>query len=955
MAKSELKFDSLVNADKLRQELTALTADTDGNGADNTIRSAVLALLKEVSKNGRRQIEQWLIEDGSGTACATRLSYLQDVIIKCIYDFAVVHVFRASNLSAGERMAILAVGGYGRGTLAPGSDLDLLFLLPYKQTAFGESLVEYMLYMLWDLGYNVGHATRTIDQCLALAKQDMTIRTAVLEARYLWGEKELANELLEQFDNQVVAKTAPEFIAAKLAERDERHTKSGQSRYLVEPNVKDGKGGLRDLHTLFWIAKYFYRVHSQKELRKAQVFSATEFKKFVKVQGFLWAVRCHLHFLTKRAEERLSFDVQPLLAERLGYVSRPGQSAVERFMKHYFLVAKDVGDLTRILCSALEEQQAKKAQGIGGMLRSLTKRSRAIRGTTDFVKINNRIAPADNEVFKRNPVNLIRIFQLAEEQELLFHPDTMQLLSRSLKLIDKSLRQKDAANTAFLATLTSTKSPERTLRKMNEAGVLGKFIPEFGRIVAMMQFNMYHHYTVDEHLLRSIGILSEIEHGALGDEHPLANEIMKNSSHRVVLYVALLLHDIAKGRPEDHSIAGAKIARKICPRLGLGKQQTELVVWLIEVHLLMSNTAQSRDLNDARTISDFAAVMQNLERMKLLLVLTVCDTKAVGPGVWNGWKGQLLRTLYHETEPMLTGGFTQIPRRQRVLEVKAELVDQLQNRVGKDSNRLIGLHYDNYLLTVPREDQLRHMEFIRDCDNTDVSFATTVATREFEAVTEITLLSPDHPRLLSTITGCCAATGANIVDAQIFTMKDGRALDSIFINRLYEDEGDEHRRAKSIGDMIERVLSGKQRLKDLLSERAKPRRRAQAFTVDPQVVVNNGLSEDFTVLEIEALDRPGLLSDITDALADLSLNTTSAHIATFGEKAVDTFYVTDLVGYKIETPQKRTAIKRRLMKALGGNVRESASSPKTSAPANAKPADRGADRPSRNTKKAVNK
>ena len=916
MSKHDLQLKLLIDAEKVRGELTAFTAETDGDGSSSDVRLNVLALLKEVSAEGRKRAEELLIEDGSGADCAARLSHLQDEIIRCIYDFAIVHVLRAPNLSEGERMAVVAVGGYGRGTLAPGSDIDLLFLLPYKLTALGESLIEYILYMLWDMGFKVGHATRTLDECIRLSRDDMTIRTAILEARFLWGNSALFEDMLERFNKEIVSSTAKEFIEAKLNERDERHRKSGESRYLVEPNVKDGKGGQRDIHTLFWISKYFYQVRTWKELRDAKVFSKAEFQKFSKAHDFLWAVRCHLHFATGRATERLSFDHQPMLAERLGYLPHPGQSAVERFMKHYFLVAKDVGDLTRILCSALEEEQAKSVQGVTGIFRSLTRRPKKIKGTDQFVALNNRIKPIDDGVFQRDPINIIKMFRLAEENEFLFHPDAMQLVSRSLKLVNKKLRTEPQANEDFLACLTSRKTPERTLRKMNESGVLGRFIPDFGKIVAMMQFNMYHHYTVDEHLLRSIGILSEIERGEVGEQHPLANELMVSSPNRVVLYVALLLHDVAKGRPEDHSIAGAQIARKVCPRLGLSKAQTELVAWLIEQHLLMSNIAQSRDLNDPRTISDFASVMQSMDRMKALLVLTVCDIKAVGPEVWNGWKGQLLRTLYYETEPRLTGGFTSIPRKERIAEVLGELEEALSDWTSKDRKRCLGLMYDNYLLTVPREDQIRHLEFIRDNDKAGHSFATTSAIREFEAVTEITLLAPDHPRLLSTITGCCTAAEANIVDAQIFTTKDGRALDSIFINRAFDNDEDERRRAERIGESIEAVLSGKSRLKDLLASQPKPSGRKKAFKVEPSVIVNNSASDKFTVLEIEGLDRPGVLSKITDAMADLSLDIASAHIATFGEKFIDTFYVTDLVGHKIVSAQKLSAIKRKLLTSV---------------------------------------
>lgn len=921
MKKPALKLDKIIDADTLRQALSDLTTATGGDGSGSDVRMAVLALLKKANAEGLERAEEMLKQDGSGTACAERLSHLHDEIIRCLYDFAITHVMRASNLSAGERMSIVAVGGYGRGTLAPGSDLDLLFLLPYKQTALGETIVEYMLYMLWDMGHKVGHATRTIGDCIRLGRDDMTIRTTLLEARFLWGEKALFDELVKRFDSELARKTAPEFIASKLAERDERHEKAGQSRYLVEPNVKEGKGGLRDLHTLYWIAKYQYGLHTLTELREKKIFTARVFRIFTKAQDFLWSVRCHMHFATGRAEERLSFDLQPVLAERLGYQDHPGLSAVERFMKHYFLVAKDVGDLTRILCAALEEEQAKAATGIGGMIRSLRRRSKKIAGTDDFLAINNRIAPVDEDVFSRDPVNIIRMFRFAEDMGLLFHPDAMRLVARSLKLIDKDLRADEEANAAFRAVLTSKATPERTLRKMNEAGVLGKFIPAFGKIVAMMQFNMYHHYTVDEHLLRSIGILSEIERGDMEEEHPLANRIMADSSQRDILYTALLLHDIAKGRPEDHSVAGAKVALRLCPRLGFTQAQTELIAWLVEHHLQMSNIAQSRDLNDPKTIRDFAATMQSLDRMKLLLVLTVCDIKAVGPGVWNGWKGQLLRTLYYETEPHLTGGFTAVPRYQRVAEVREELQDALADWDVTERNSIVDLVYDNYLLTVPREAQLRHLAFIRQQDREGTKLATTVTLRDFEAITEITLLTSDHPRLLSTITGCCAAAGANIVDAQIFTTKDGRALDSIFITRAFEQEEDERRRAEGIAKSIEDVLSGRVRLNKLLANRQEPTRRVKAFSVEPDVRINNDLSDHFTVIETEGLDRLGVLSEITDALADLMLDIASAQIATFGEKFIDTFYVTDLVGHKISSPQKLAAIKRKLMGVLTGQAR----------------------------------
>ncbi len=930
MAKLPLKLNEIVDAEALRAAMSALTAARDGDGSPAETRKALIALLREQLASGRAVAERMLAEDGSGTACAQRLSHLMDVVISALFDFARLHVFRVKNPSQAERLAIVAVGGYGRGTLAPGSDIDLLFLLPYKQTPLGEQLVEYILYALWDLGLKVGHATRNLDECIRLSRSDMTIRTAVLEARYLCGDERIVDELIARFDLEVVKNTGPEYVQAKLAERDERHAKAGESRYLVEPNVKDGKGGLRDLHTLFWIGKYFYRVRTGEELVDKGVFTRAEYLQFRKAEDFLWAVRCHMHFLTGKAEERLHFDIQRDIAERLGYTSHPGLSAVERFMKHYFLVAKSVGDLTRIFCAKLEDEQAKSAPGFNRLLSSFSRRRRKLAGTSDFLVDNHRITIADEHVFERDPVNLLRLFWFADRHGLEYHPDAMQLVTRSLKLIDRGLRRDGEANRLFLDLLTSERNPELNMRRMNETGLLGKLIPDFNKVVAMMQFNMYHHYTVDEHLIRCIGVLSEIEHGGGDKEHPLIHEIMPGLKHRrEVLYAAVLLHDIAKGRPEDHSEAGARIAARLCPHMGLSAEESELVAWLVQHHLLMSMTAQTRDLNDRKTIEDFANVVQSVERLKLLLVLTVCDIRGVGPGVWNGWKGQLLRTLYYETELLLTGGFSEVSRARRGEAARKELADALADWPERERQRYLKLHYDNYLLAVSLADQVRHAEFIRAADAEGRKLATMVRPHGFEAVTEITVLAQDHPRLLSVIAGACAAAGANIVDAQIFTTADGRALDTILINREFPHDEDEKRRADRVGRLIEDVLSGKSWLPQIIQQRARPKRGAKAFRVMPLVTIGNTLSNRFSVIEVEGLDRPGLLSEITGAISDLSLDIASAHITTFGEKVIDTFYVTDLTGQKVESPTRLGAIRQRLLDTLEG--REPA--PKTTAAA----------------------
>ncbi|MGO9356390.1 MAG: [protein-PII] uridylyltransferase [Xanthobacteraceae bacterium] len=885
---------------------------------DDGFRVALAQLLKAEMAQARDAVQAQLLKDRHGRHCAEQLCAIQDEVIRLLFEAATRHLYKTQSPSDAERMCVVATGGYGRGLMAPQSDIDLLFLLPYKQTAWGEQVAEAILYCLWDMGLKVGHATRSVDETIRQSRADMTIRTAILETRFLIGDRGLYDELVVRFNKQVVQGTAPEFVAAKLAEREERHRRAGQSRYLVEPNIKDGKGGLCDLHTLFWMAKYVYRVRETEELLARGVFDAQEYRTFRRCEDFLWSVRCNIHFFTGRPEERLSFDMQREIAQRLGYTSHPGMQDVERFMKHYFLIAKKVGDLTAILCAKLEDQQAKPAPVLSRMMARLrpgTRRHR-LREDPDFMVDNNRINLVGPDVFKRDPVNLIKIFRLAQKNNLAFHPDAMRMASRSLGLINEKIRENPEANRLFVEILTSNDA-EIVLRRMNEAGVLGTFIRAFGRIVSMMQFNMYHHYTVDEHLLRCVGILQEIERGG-NDEFVVASDLMRKirPEHRTVLYVAVFLHDIAKGRPEDHSVAGAKVARRLCPRLGFSAADTELVAWVIEEHLTMSTVAQSRDLSDHKTIEKFAAVVQSLEQLKLLTILTTADIRGVGPGVWNGWKAQLLRTLYYETEPVLTGGFSEVNRAKRIAAAQAEFRAQFAEWPEKEVNGYISRHYPAYWLKVDLPHKIRHARFVRASEQGSEKLAVNVGFDEARGVTELTILAPDHPWLLSIIAGACASAGANIVDAQIYTTTDGLALDTIAISREYDRDEDEARRATRIGEMIEQVLEGKLRLPDVMARRATVRPKARPFTVEPEVIINNQWSDRYTVIEVSGLDRPGLLFQLTTAISKLNLNIASAHVATFGERARDVFYVTDLLGAQITAPTRQAAIKRAIVHLL---------------------------------------
>ncbi len=898
----------------LREEFSGYWRE--GVDSPSQLRARVVRRLKEVKQNARNEAQALLLRTGDGRACASALATFQDELIKLIYDYSTKHLYRAQNPSAAEHMAIVATGGYGRGMLAPSSDIDLLFLLPYKQTAWGESIVESVLYFLWDLGFKVGHATRTVDQTLRAAREDMTIRTALLDARLLYGEGALFRELWARFIANIVQGSQRDFIAAKLDEREERLKRAGVSRYRVEPNIKEGKGGLRDLNMLHWLAVYLNPGKNGQAEKK--VFTAEEIATFRRCEAFLWRIRCHLHFLTGKPEERISFDVQPEMARRLHYRDRKGLLGVERFMKHYFLIAKDVGDLTRTVCSSLELRQLKTVPTLSDFYGVLPWSSRAkLAATTAFRFDNGRLNVKQPDVFRKDPLNLIRFFIEAERNNLLLHPEALRLIRLSLKLIDDSFRDNPEANQLFLDLLTSRNAPETSLRYMNEAGVLGRFIPDFGRVVAMMQFNMYHHYTIDEHTIRAIGILSQIEKGGLGEELPLSTEIVGDIQNRRALYLALLMHDVAKACEGDHSVVGAAMTRALALRLGLSPAEAETAAWLVQHHLVMSQTAQHRDISDPQTIKNFADIVQSPERLKLLVLLTVADIRAVGPYTWNGWKGQLLRSLYYDTEPLLAGGHTKAPRQARITDAKIRLREALRDWPAQEVEHFIERHEPDYWLRTDTDRQVQHAHLIRRFEAEDAPLAFSVRCCDIShPIPELTFVTKDHPRLLMQCTGACAAAGANIASAQISTTRDGLALDTLLFNRSYHQDNEEIVQTQKIARVIGDVVSGARSVDGQKVRSSRPKPRLGAFTVPPDVVIDNAGSQEATVVEIQALDRPGLLFDLSRVLSDLDLDISSAHIATFGEKAVDVFYVADSSRKKVTTEEAKRHIRESLLEML---------------------------------------
>jgi [protein-PII] uridylyltransferase len=910
------RFDNLPNrraiVDRraLADAIAALEIDDTG-----LLRRTATAMLKDALDAGRAEIARRLGERPSrGLEAANAQAFLIDQLLRILLDLSTQRLYPLSNPTGGERLTLVAVGGYGRGEMAPFSDVDIGFLTPWKQTPWAEQVIESVLYALWDLGLKVGHSSRSLDEMVRQAKGDVTIRTALLEGRYVWGDVALHDEAIGRFKAEVTRGTERQFIADKLAERNARHVKMGDTRYVVEPNVKEGKGGLRDLHALFWIGKYVYDVDRAAQLVDMELFTPSEYRLFHRADNFLWAVRCHLHLAAGRGEDRLTFDMQREIAERMRFSDRPGKAAVERFMQYYFLQAKTVGALTGVFLAHLDEQFAARGRRFGlPQLPTLRRRPTRLKG---FVLDRGRLALPRDDFFAEDPVRLIEIFQLADLHGVEIHPLAARAATRDAKLVD-GVRRDPRANALFLDVLTSPRDPELVLRWMNETGVFGRFVPDFGRVVAQMQFDMYHHYTVDEHTIRAIGLLARIERGDLVADHPLATEVFPQIVSRRVLYVAVLLHDIAKGRGGDHSILGAGVAEKLCPRFGLTPAETETVAWLVRYHLLMAATAFKRDLSDFKTILDFIEVVQSPERLRLLMVLTIVDIRAVGPGTWNGWKRQLLGDLFEAAEEVLRLGHKQKGRGERIVAKQ----DNLAAALGWDEARMAGYVRrlpEAYWIAEPDDVLAHNARFVARVG--DVPLAIDAQVYAQRGATLVTVYAADHPGIFYRIAGAIHVAGGNIIDARIHTTRDGMALDNFLVQDPFGRPFAEDDQLARLRTAIEDALANRGKLVERLKAKPLPRTRADAFRIEPNVLVDNKASNRFTVIEVNARDRPALLNQLANALFQSKVTIHSAHVATYGERAVDTFYLTDLTGDKIAGGARLKSLEKRLLDAAAGRA-----------------------------------
>ena len=887
--------------------------DTNIDEVDTKIfRDQLFKILKIQMDHNKKLIKNKFLATSDGSLNVGLNVILIDSLLKVIFKNSYFHSLGNKHY----QLTLIAVGGYGRGELSPHSDLDILFLLPNKlrknDTKKIENVVELILYILWDLGYTVGHSTRTIDDCIEKSRSDLTISTSLLEKRFVAGNYDIYDLLNKKFKTFINNTKTLDFVEAKLKESETRHKRFGESRYVVEPNVKDGKGGLRDLHTLIWILKFAYKVDTISKLINVGALTKEEAVPFAEAQRFLLSVRCHLHYRANREDDRLAMDAQLEIAKSMNFKNTITHKDVERFMKRYFLATKTVGNLTRIFCAAIETEFNKPLR-----MSFLSFKKR--KNITPFRLEVGRLFSYEREILTENPINIIKLFYISHINNIDIHPKTLRQITSLRKSINLKVRQNVEANKMFLNILTSDKDPTRTLRLMNEANILGQFIPEFQKIVGLMQFDMYHSYTVDEHTIFTISNLHYLRSGKFSDFAPLTSSAILEIKSYKSLFVAMLLHDIAKGKKGDHSENGSLIASKICPRLGLNKEETKMVEWLVLHHLLMSKTAFRYELGDPKVIKNFAKQVRSIDKLKSLLALTVADIRGVGPDVWNDWKGALIKELYIKTYDLLKPP-QEISKITEPLKSSKELLIRYLNNKGVndlDIKTYCSKFYNNYWGTFNLPSVVNHYEIFTSMKNYSKKLEVYLSNDSKLKATELLVITPDHHGLFSQISGLVASSGYDIVSAKIITRSDGYALDTFFLqNKERKPISDINLRKKLI-ETITKGLEGNFNIEKALNIKWKEiPARFRAVKAPIRVIIDNKTSDQYTILDIKCKNAPGVLYKITKIITTLGLQINTANVSTYGDRVVDIFYLKNAFGSKVDDNTTIEKVKNSILEEL---------------------------------------
>ncbi len=879
----------------------------------NLTRPKIIKNLSCQLSNKRDLLKEIFEKDSNGVNYVGLNTKLTDNLLQNLFNY-LKDVNDNKNF---DNILILALGGYGRGELAPKSDIDLLFLVKDKnfsniKSNDSEKLIQKILYFLWDLGFSVGHSTRTVNQTFDYAKRDISFLTSLIDHRFLIGNKQLFESFQKTFQTFTKNYNTFDFIKNKLIEADQRHKKFGSSRFVIEPNVKEGKGGIRDIQTLIWISRFAYNSKNIFHLFETGVFIKKELFILSNSYKFLLSTRCYLHLLSKRENDNLDIESQIEISKLIGFRQKEFQRPVERFMKRYYIAAKNIGSLTRIFFSVIEDK-FKKPIKFNFFFRN------SIKLEKPFVFRRKKIVIEKKAYILNKPELIIEIFHISHFKNLEIHPETLRLLSDCSKVIRKKQINSKKNNKLFLEIISSKTNPRPILRLMNDTNVLGNFIPDFKKIIGLIQHDMYHHYTVDEHTFFAISNAHELKNECLDPGIALLRKLILDIDKFEVLIISLFLHDIAKGLKGDHSINGYKIAKNLCPRLGLNNEDTEIVSWCVLNHLYLSETAFRYDLNDEKIIEKSTKKINSINNLNLLFVLTVCDIKAVGPGVWTDWKGSLLIELYNKIKINLA--YKEVKKTPEKKEKKSNhLFDEIINLniLKKDEAQNYIINFpDNYWQMYDLKQMLNQVRLFKKMLDSKVKFNFEIYNHLKTNVSELIVIAPDNFGLFSKISGILSSSNVNIISAKIITRSDGYAIDYFVINNKMEmaisEKSIQQKIFKKLKDGLQGVYNFEIELEKRFNESPS---KIKKINAPIRVNIDNNTSDDYTILEVKCKNAPGVLFKITQCISKLNLQIYNASISTYGTRVTDIFYVKDLFSQKITDEIKIKQVKNNLLEVL---------------------------------------
>ncbi len=877
------------------------------------------AIARAYLESIRAELAQRHFAGASGSEIVTAMTVAIDDLLRALFCYAdAEHGRRFTKLN--QKLAVVARGGYGRGELNPQSDVDLLFLHDYKRGPYAEVVTELMLHALWDAGLTIGQGVRSAKESVRLANGDLKEETALLDARFLCGDETLYADLDKLLVADVLNRNQDKFFATKLEESRKRHAQYGDSIYLLEPQIKEGEGGLRDLHTAMWLAKVKYKVHSLEELVQRAVITEPEAAEVIEARDFLWRVRNSLHFLTGRHFDQLSFEMQERIEPMLGFKPEEGQAAGSALMRAYYQHASTVHRFAEGLIARVTENSP------GGRFFRRTP-TRKIR--PGVIVQRNLLSIAEPDFFKRDPLNLITIYADCQAQNVSLSGSGYQLVRDNLELIGDEMRKDPRVGAALMTILSARQRVAETLEAMHLSGVLGAIIPEFGNLYARVLHDLYHIYTVDRHSLVAVRELERLRTGEFKDPTPLLTEVVRELDHLPLVFLALLLHDIGKGHGHDHHERGAGLTAEVSQRLGLNSEEIDLVVFLVRNHLMMSQVAQKGDLDDHITVEEFARTVGSIDRLKALYLLTYADMRAVAPKVYNNWRDMLLGDLYMRALKVLEQGDREaVDPARRLATVKAAVRAALLAATApdRDVTAFLAQMPDRYFFTVPETDIPLHFDLMRSLEDRPL----VCRIRHFPELefSEFIVVTRDQPGLFSMIAGALTANNLNILWARITTRTNGVAMDVFRVSHwigtgsmAMEDD-----RWLRVERDLEHVITGQQDIAGLVAAAHHVQSAGRKFVrhVPTEVTVDNRSSEQFTVIDVFTQDRVGLLFAITHTLYRLGLLIHLARISTNADQALDVFYVSDREGGKIEDLDRMRELRAALLEKVEENPEEGA-------------------------------